>query len=157
MRRRMLPAFFALLAILVLALPAQAGVQWCQSDPIVTLDGTRYQILVAVPEEYVPWVNGPIDVEVMTPEQTVYELVFTDAGFNGHGEVVRFTGLDPDNQYRFRITVPIDESALADGVQVPVQVLVIVENDDPLVIEGTSDGITVTIATTTTATDAEED
>lgn len=157
MKRYFLPTLFALMGALILALPVAAGVQWCETDPIVTLNGDQYQILVAVPQEYVSRVNGPIEVDVKTPEQTVAQLVFTDAGFNGYGEVVRFTGLDPNNQYQFRIKVPIDDSGLADGVKVPVQVIVNVANENPRVVEGTSGGTTVTIVITTNGTGGEGD
>lgn len=149
MKRRMLALVVTLVATLMLANPVSAGVQWCETDPIITLNGGQYQILVAVPQDYASRVNGPIDVEVKTPEQTATQLVVTDAGFNGHGEVVRFTGLDPNNQYQFQIKVPIDDSGLADSVTVPVRVIVNTPNDDSFVVEGTSDGTTVTVVTST--------
>jgi hypothetical protein len=39
--------------------PVSAGRAWCRMDPDVLLEGTFVRVDVAVPEEYVPLVNGP--------------------------------------------------------------------------------------------------
>lgn len=148
-------AFFTLvqlLAVLALALPAQA-VRWCKTDPIVQLNGTSVQVLVSVPEEYAPLVNGPIRVEVRTPLAVARELVFTDSGFNGYGEDVSFTNLKGDvknNTFptEIQVQVPVDRSHLGKNTKVPVQVEVYPDNAALAVAQGTSDGTTVKLSVT---------
>jgi hypothetical protein len=139
MRRPLLPPrtggpalVLALLAALLAVTPAGAGVSWCRADPIVRLDGTEVQILVAVPEQYVALVNGPIDVEVYTPRWVTQELVMTDAGFNGYGETVQFGSYSFgyraawNGQFRtwVRVRVPMDTGSLAAGTTVPLELTV---------------------------------
>ncbi|MEA2598977.1 MAG: hypothetical protein QOF01_5446, partial [Thermomicrobiales bacterium] len=55
------------LMALVLALQintASAGISWCRADPGVALNGTVVQIWVAIPLEYQPLVDGPIQVTI---------------------------------------------------------------------------------------------
>lgn len=143
MRRLTIPVLALLLALLILTLPARAEVEWCKKDPIVRLNGTQVQILVAVPSQYEALVNGPVQVEVKTPKGVVRELVFTDEGFNGHGEVVTFSDLKGAVKNKtftteIRVRVPLDGSRLTAGEVVPVQVEVIPDNAPSIVARGTS-------------------
>ena len=137
MRRLTRSAVLAIFAMLLVALPAAAGMEWCEKDPIVRLDGTTVQILVAIPEKYEHLVNGPIDVEIATPAGTKREIILIDAGFNGHGERVRFVdegrGTKQSLPVGIRVTVPLVRNAA-----VPVQLTVIAGDDEPLVVYGTS-------------------
>ena len=145
---------FALVALVMLVAPVSAGREWCAKDPIVTLNGSVAQILVAVPEEYVPAVNGPIDVRVTLPRAVVAEVTFLDSGFNGHGETVAFqpTGASVATDGSFvagiRASVPVDQQVLRDlslpGGTVPVQVTVIT-NGKTTVVEGHNNGTTVDV------------
>jgi len=124
----------ALVAVALFVLPATAGRQWCYVDPVVTLNGTAVQILVAVPEEYVPAVTGAIDFEISVPEGVSHEVDFLDAGFNGYGETVSIQTLsgatvaqDGSFEISIRAQVPVDAS-VPDGV-IPVQVVVITNGD----------------------------
>ncbi len=140
MRRLAASTVMGLLALLLCALPAAAGLEWCYRDPIVRLNGTQVQILVAVPEEYQALVNGPVNVEITTPTGTTREVVFTDAGFNGHGETVIFydggTSRGAAFSVGIRVTVPLSQQKA-----IPVQVTVIPENAKGVVVTGTSDGV----------------
>lgn len=151
MKRLAVTVLIQCLAIIALILPADAAVKWCKSDPIVRLDGTQVQILVAIPEDYQSLVNGPIAVEVSTPKSVDRELILTDAGFNGFGEVVHFTDLfslssiiQINNTFtmRIRVQVPIDRSSLAETDVIPVEVTVIPDNASAVVVYGTADGTT---------------
>lgn len=82
-----------LMAMLVLAMPALAGRAWCARDPIVTLNGTYVQMWVAIPEEYVKYVNGPIKMTISTPATVDRKVIFLDEGFNGYGEEVKWADL----------------------------------------------------------------
>lgn len=143
MRRLALSAILPLLAVLLFAVPAGAGLTWCKSDPIVRLNGTEVQIWVAIPEEYQAYVNGPIDVEVATPKAVTREVVFTDEGFNGHGEEVRFTDLKGPVMHKtfpvvIRVKVPIDRASLGSNVTIPVQVEIVPDNAAAIIVSGTT-------------------
>ena len=152
MRRLAVTLLIPCLAIITLILPADAAVKWCKSDPIVRLNGTQVQILVAIPEEYQALVNGPVAVEVSTPRSVERELIFTDAGFNGFGEVVQFTdmfslfGIVRINKTfttRIQVQVPIERSSLAETDVIPVEVTVIPDNASAVIVYGTTEGTTV--------------
>lgn len=131
MRRITISALLAMLLIVIAIAPAGAwGVTWCRVDPVVRLNGTEVSILVAVPEEYKQYVNGPIDVVIRTPAEVTRELIMTDAGFNGHGETVAFRDTDGtvNSIGRFdivvRVRVPIDYAAMGSDEDVPVEVTI---------------------------------
>ena len=142
----------ALVAVVLLVAPASAGRQWCAKDPVVSLNGTVVQILVGVPEEYVPAVNGAIDVRVATPSGVAPDVVFLDAGFNGYGEIVSFQSSDgtvaEDGSFDagIRVRVPVNQQTLRElglpNGAVPVQITVITngdltwKGDLPVVIDG---------------------
>ncbi|MDP9380961.1 MAG: hypothetical protein M3Q29_12600 [Chloroflexota bacterium] len=52
MRRLFLPALLSLMVLLAAALPSQAGLEWCPTDPVVEIGGVSVQIIVALPEQY---------------------------------------------------------------------------------------------------------
>lgn len=90
MKRFATAATLGVLAMLILVLPGAAAWRWCITDPIVRLGNDEYQVLVSVPEEFVPQVNGPLYFEIYSPRVFEQELLFVDAGYNGHGETVVF-------------------------------------------------------------------
>lgn len=158
----------ALVALVLLVAPASAGREWCAKDPVVSLNGTAVQILVAVPAEYVPAVNGAIDVRIATPSGVASDVVFLDAGFNGYGETVRFqssggaVAADGSFDVGIRARVPVNQRTLRElglpNGAVPVQVTVItngeltwegdlpaVADGETTVVEGSSNGTQVTV------------
>lgn len=112
-----------MLAMLILTIPASAGVTWCRADPIVEVEGYRVQILVGVPEGYEQYVNGPIKTKIDVPRGLTRKVIFLDAGFNGYGETV--TWGDLSNAVRLTVQVPMDQNRLGSGVTVPVEVTII--------------------------------
>jgi hypothetical protein len=159
MRRLALSLLLPLLTLLLFAPAADAGESWCFADPIVQLNGTRVRIEVAIPAQYQPLVDGAISVEVKTPPGTARDLLATDAGFNGHGEEVRFTDLDSDDENaaklfttKITVRVPLDKSQLTSGTGIPAQVVITPENAAPVVTWGTSDDTTATLAIKSTKT-----
>jgi len=142
----------ALVALVLLVAPASAGRQWCMQDPVVLLNGRAVQIFVAIPEEFVPAVNGPVSVRITVPGSVEREVIYLDEGFNGYGEDVRFqtTGApvaaDGSFDVRIQVHVPVSGRGLvgldlpAGGV--PVQVTVVTngeltwEGSLPVVING---------------------
>jgi hypothetical protein len=128
-RRRGIALALGLLAVLLLAAPAEAGRRWCARDPIVRLNGAEVQIWVAVPAEYEAAVSGPIQVRIATPRGVTREVVLTDEGFNGHGEAVTFApraGRVSGGSFvaSVEIRVPVDAAAVA-AKAVPVRVEVV--------------------------------
>jgi hypothetical protein len=158
----------AVIALVLLVAPVSAGRQWCAKDPVVALNGTVVQILVAVPEEYVPAVNGPIDVRVAAPSGVETSIVFLDAGFNGHGETVSFqsaggsVAADGSFTTTIRASVPVNQQKLRSlglpNGAIPVQVTVITNGEltwsddlpevvdgETTVVEGSSNGTVVPV------------
>lgn len=136
--------------------PVAAGRKWCARDPLVSLNGAPVQIVVAVPEEFVPAVNGPVAVTVQTPSDVERVVLYTDDGFNGHGEIVEFTSLmgatiADDGSFPIRISaeIPVDVDLLRSlgntSKRVPFQINVAangelqqIEGEAPMVINGES-------------------
>lgn len=153
MRRLILCLCLALVATLLVAAPASAGRRWCARDPIVSLDGNIVQVWVAIPDEYVYLVNGPIAVQFKTPAGMARSIVLTDDGFNGHGETVSFSD-DPKARVnamgaftvRIRVSVPIDETQAGPDVSMlkfPTQITII-EGGKTTVLYGWNTGSWVT-------------
>jgi hypothetical protein len=153
MRRLILSLSLALFVILLVASPALAGRRWCARDPIVSLDGNHLQVWVAIPEEYVYLVNGPIEVTFKTPAGITRSVVMTDDGFNGHGEVVTFVDdpkseVNPNGSFTVRVwvSVPIDEAHTAADIKarrIPTQITV-VEGNTTQVLYGWNTGSWIT-------------
>lgn len=158
-----------LLAMLLMALPVTAGREWCAKDPVVDLNGTSLQVLVAVPMEYVWLVNGAIEVEINTPAGVERDVIFLDAGFNGYGEAVSLgdnagtVAVDGSFSTDVTVVVPIDAAAAANaGITegtIPVQVTINtngtltwdsnglpqVDGGDTTVVYGDSDGTSTSV------------
>jgi hypothetical protein len=154
MRNVVSSVLLGLLALVLLATPALAGKNWCFRDPVVRLNGTEVQILVAIPDEYVELVNGPAEFEIATPAGVTREVTFTDDGFNGHGEVVTFVdgpgSVDTNGKFSVRVTVrvPIDEDLAAKaGIRTgKIQVQIIMTDDGVTkAVRGTSDNAQMNI------------
>jgi hypothetical protein len=163
MKRIVTSLTLALVALGLLAGTVGAGREWCYKDPVVTFNGTAVQVLVAVPEEYVPAVNGAIDVDFAVPAGVTHQIDFLDNGFNGYGEAVSFQTLpgamvaaDGSFDVNLRVIVPVSAGG-PDGT-IPVQVTVVtngeltwqgslpaVVNGDTAVVEGDSNGTYATV------------
>lgn len=73
----------------VLAPVAEAGRQWCRSDPVVTIDNHIADIFVSAPLTAPLKVTGPNRIVVLVPEGVPAALVASTIGF-GLGEEVSF-------------------------------------------------------------------
>ena len=140
MRARLIAGAIGLVALLLSVSPASAGWMWCAKDPVVRLDGTSVQILVAVPQELQTAVTGPIQVVISVPVGVSTELVSTDAGFNDFGETVRFV-TDPNlptfgNRFlaQVRVTLP----TAAGTLPLPTMLTITPENGVARSTTGTS-------------------
>lgn len=141
--RRSAALLLGLLALIIMATPASAGRRWCAVDPIVTIDGVPVQIWVAVPVEYQAYVNDAIEVKIKSPKHLKRALIFTDAGFNGHGEKVSWGDLKDEIEHDGLTPVAVEvkvkfdkkqmeedfgkdelEAELGKGMEIPLQVTV---------------------------------
>jgi hypothetical protein len=110
MLRHYLCAVSAFLALVCFVVPAQAGIGWCKTDPIVLIDGQIADIFVSAPLDAPLRVTGPTVIVVTLPVGVVGAVVLTDLGF-GRGEQVSF-----NSSHALRVT--------ADGIQVRIAVYV---------------------------------
>lgn len=151
LRLRIPSVLIPLVAVLFLALPAQAALKWCKTDPIVRLDGVEYQLIVAVPEENVHQVNGPLHFEVYSPKGSTQELLFTDAGYNGHGETVKMKTHKSKKTHKFFLKVP------RTGKDFPVQLQVFENGQLIQTLQGKTGGIWVKVAVQEAGDDGDDD
>lgn len=147
-RSLMTASCVSLLALLLLAMPALAGVTWCRADPIVELNGTEVQVWVAIDSQYEHLVSGPVEVTVFTPSRIDKRTTFLDAGFNGFGEEVNFrhrgrVSRDGSFPVEIRVSIPVDSWQLQRELgrsEIPIRVEVISGDGQLLDVEGDSHG-----------------
>jgi hypothetical protein len=166
-RRTLLAFTLGMLALLILAAPVAAGRRWCAKDPIVELNGIPVQMWVAIPEEYVPYVNGPIDMTISVPAEVQREITFLDEGFNGYGEVVRFKDLgywgllsgyrpakvaaDGSFDVEVRTTVPVNKNLLFNLLMkrtIPLQLTIVFADGSTRMVEMSNDGARIAFRVT---------
>lgn len=56
---------------LVLGSGADAGVQWCESDPLFVVNGSIVDITTAFPASYTSTINQPVAIELQVPSNAV--------------------------------------------------------------------------------------
>lgn len=89
MKKMSVTTTLALLLVLILgSTVAYAALNWCPDDPVFSIGGTTVNVIVEIPEESVPLVNGPVRVVVLVPRNVEAHLIEAGDGF-GHGEQVR--------------------------------------------------------------------
>jgi hypothetical protein len=153
MRRLLTAGGLGLLAVLLLVMPAAAGVTWCRADPIVELGGTEVQVWVAMDEQYEHLVTGPIRVTFYSPNKISKKTTFLDAGFNGYGEEVIFkhrgkVGADGAFPVEIKVRVPLDNRQLFReyGVhEVPILVEVLTGDGQVIDVDGSNLGTSVSL------------
>ena len=129
--RGLLVALAALALALVTASPADAGRRWCEIDPVFLIAGSQLNVAVSIWEEHQSAVTGPTVVTLFVPEGVSADLIFTDDGYNGYGEVVSI--------------VPASWLAVSKkGVEVVVEVTLPASRSDvPVLVDAvTADGKT---------------
>ncbi len=88
-RRAFMAAIMAIVLVLGGVRTGSATLEWCRVDPVVTIDGVTYNIILASPMAILESATGPSELVITVPAGTSYELVSTDPGF-GYGETVEF-------------------------------------------------------------------
>jgi hypothetical protein len=94
-----------------------------------------------VQEEHVGAVSGPISIEIGTPANVARELVSTDAGFNGYGEVVTFTNTPNGNgkkgiPVKLKIKLPIDTKLVKNLKSVQIRVIITQDHSRAVIVKG---------------------
>jgi hypothetical protein len=59
------------LSTLVLGVDANAGVQWCESDPLFMVNGGIVDVTTAFPANYKDKIKEPVEIELLVPTNAV--------------------------------------------------------------------------------------
>jgi hypothetical protein len=60
---------------LVMGLGADAGVQWCESDPVFLVNGAVVDVTTAFPTNYTGTLKEPIAIELVVPTNAIAAVV----------------------------------------------------------------------------------
>src|SRR5439155_15056198 len=63
------------LSTLVMGLGADAGVQWCESDPLFVVNGAILDVTTAFPASYTSTLKDPIAIELQVPTNAIAAVV----------------------------------------------------------------------------------
>src|SRR6184192_4306218 len=63
------------LSTLTLGLGADAGVQWCESDPVFLVNGALLDVTTAFPATYTSTLKGAVAYEVLVPSNAIATVV----------------------------------------------------------------------------------
>jgi hypothetical protein len=94
-RARLAPALAAVALMLVMTAGGAGawGISWCQSDPVLKINGQVVDVRVSSVTEMKSLATGPIQLVVTVPTGTSTELLAADQGF-GYGYRVSFVQSD---------------------------------------------------------------
>ncbi|MGH2471505.1 MAG: hypothetical protein ACRDG6_03745 [Candidatus Limnocylindria bacterium] len=63
------------ISTLVLGLDADAGVQWCEEDPVFIVNGALVDVTTAFPAAYISTIKEPVAFELLVPSNAVAAVV----------------------------------------------------------------------------------
>jgi len=63
------------ISTLTLGLGADAGVQWCESDPLFVVNGAILDVTTAFPASYTSTLKEPIAIELLVPTNAIAAVV----------------------------------------------------------------------------------
>src|SRR5438552_16103851 len=63
------------LSTLVMGLGADAGVQWCESDPVFLVNGALLDVTTAFPATYTSTLKGAVAYELLVPSNAISTVV----------------------------------------------------------------------------------
>ena len=63
------------LSTLVMGLGAEAGVQWCESDPLFLVNGAILDVTTAFPINYTGTLKEPVAIELVVPTNAIAAVV----------------------------------------------------------------------------------
>jgi hypothetical protein len=67
--------FAFVLSTFVLGLDANAGVQWCESDPVFLVNGAVVDVTTGFPATYTSTLKGAVAYEVLVPSNAIAAVV----------------------------------------------------------------------------------
>jgi hypothetical protein len=89
MKRLALVAVLSVFAMLVAAAPVGAGISWCRTDPVFSLDGKVGHVYLSTHDGLQRLNNSSLDVVIAHPHKVATKLLAIDGGF-GQGMSVNF-------------------------------------------------------------------
>ena len=113
-----------LMVFLLVAAPAFSARAWCRRDPVFTVASVQVNVVIAIPEEHQPHVNGPLKVILYVPVGVVANVILIDEGFNGLSEEVlivpsrKLRASARGNQIQVAATVPATRNDVPVSLQV---------------------------------------
>ena len=63
------------LSTLVMGIDANAGVQWCESDPLFLVNGAIVDVTTAFPTDYTSSIKEPVAIELLVPTNAIAAVV----------------------------------------------------------------------------------
>jgi hypothetical protein len=63
------------LSTLVLGVGADAGVQWCEEDPVFMVNGAILDVTTAFPADYADTIKEPVAFELLVPSNAIATVV----------------------------------------------------------------------------------
>lgn len=63
------------LSTFVSGIDADAGVQWCEEDPVFIVNGALIDVTTAFPANYIHTINAPVAFELLVPSNAVAAVV----------------------------------------------------------------------------------
>jgi hypothetical protein len=87
MKRVHLAVVVAILGLLISTSPANAGIGWCKTDPIILVEDRLADVFVSAPLDALITVTGPTKFVITVPRGVDATLILKGIGF-GRGEVV---------------------------------------------------------------------
>jgi hypothetical protein len=67
--------FAFVLSTLTMGLGADAGVQWCESDPLFVVNGAIVDVTTAFPTGYMGTLKEPVAIELLVPTNAIAAVV----------------------------------------------------------------------------------
>jgi hypothetical protein len=77
------------LSTLVLGLDANAGVQWCESDPLFVVNGAIVDITTSFPTSYKDKLKEPVAIELLVPTNALAAIVSLPANVPMTAKITR--------------------------------------------------------------------
>jgi hypothetical protein len=100
---------------------ASAGIGWCQTDPVVKIDGGTADIFISSSTDMNSAATGPIQIDVYLPAGSVGQVLAVDQGF-GFGYVITFLPSTLLQKTALHDQVTVQVLAPATGNKLPVEV-----------------------------------
>ena len=86
---RLLFTFAFVLSTFVLGRDAEAGVQWCESDPLFLVNGALVDVTTAFPTGYTSTLKEPVALELLVPTNAIAAVVSLPANVPMTAKITR--------------------------------------------------------------------